>query len=504
MPFRDRRRRRRPDLRRVVRRAGGRRASCGLPERACWSSIATRSASDRPPRAPPPRSGCATCRWGPRSGRRSIRCWSTPRPSSAPAGRCRGRSPRSTTGSCARCCGSRAGPPSSRPRRWRNASRRPRRPRHAAEGAAALPGARLRRHSRRRCRCPPIAATSAPRWSSTHSAGAGCSGPATTSSRPRRRSRAGWRCIPPARGEDLELWIDPRYVDAGYGWSFPARDELRIGVGSFDPHDPVKQPTLRLVEELAAEPHGYQGNWIPHRIRPATEDGVFFVGDSAGHCLPLTAEGIRTAFYFGIALGRELRAVLERRQDRAAALARYHAFSAGHRWKFEAMFAAQQSIRHLHGRPLDTLARACARPRVSEWAFRHYLDIAPPQFAIPAPPARAGRREASRGLTATGAVEPGRDAPRRSGRCARCSTGQRRRDRDAAEQRAHEHAGLAHALDEPRHGAGVGVRRTARRRRGSPARRAPRPTAACPASGASASCSGRSRSRPRRIRSSRS
>src|SRR4051794_18196694 len=199
---------------------------------------------------------------------------------------------------------------------------------------------------------------------------------------------------PGGEGDDLELWIDPRYVDAGYGWSFPARDELRIGVGSFDPRDPVKQPTLRLVEDVDAQPHGYQGNWIPHRLRPATEDGVFFAGDSAGHCLPLTAEGIRTAFYFGIALGRELRAVLEGRQDKAAALARYGAFSASHRWKFEAMYAAQQSIRHLHGRPLDALTRVFARPRVAEWAFRHYLDIAPPSYAVPAPPA------AQRGLAA--------------------------------------------------------------------------------------------------------
>ena len=87
------------------------------------------------------------------------------------------------------------------------------------------------------------------------------------------------------------------------------------------------------------QPDGYQGNWIPHRIRPAAEDGVFFAGDSAGHCLPLTAEGIRTAFYFGIALGRELRAVLEGRQDKAAALERYGAFSASHKWKFESMYA---------------------------------------------------------------------------------------------------------------------------------------------------------------------
>ena len=113
---------------------------------------------------------------------------------------------------------------------------------------------------------------------------------------------------------------------------------------------------------------------------------MFFVGDSAGHCLPLTAEGIRTAFYFGIAAGRELRAVLEGRQARAAALTRYGAFSASHRWKFETMYAAQQSIRHLHGRPLDRLTRLFTRPRVSRWAFAHYLEIAPPSFAVPGPP----------------------------------------------------------------------------------------------------------------------
>jgi len=202
---------------------------------------------------------------------------------------------------------------------------------------------------------------------------------------------------PSGVGEDLELWIDPRYVDAGYGWSFPARDELRIGVGSFDPHDPVKQPTLRLVEDVEQQPHGYQGNWIPHRLRPATEDGVFFAGDSAGHCLPLTAEGIRTAFYFGIALGRELRAVVEGRQDKAAALERYGRFSASHRWKFESMYLAQQSIRCLHGRPLDHLTRVFTRPRVAHWAFQHYLEIAPPSFAVPAPPTAmpVARRDAA-------------------------------------------------------------------------------------------------------------
>jgi len=57
--------------------------------------------------------------------------------------------------------------------------------------------------------------------------------------------------------------------------------------------------------------------------------------------------------------------------------------------QFECMYAAQQSVRRLHGPPMNTLVRAFGRRRVSHWAFRHYLDIAPPVAALPAPPRRA-------------------------------------------------------------------------------------------------------------------
>jgi flavin-dependent dehydrogenase len=139
---------------------------------------------------------------------------------------------------------------------------------------------------------------------------------------------------PHTGGDEMELWIDRSYVPAGYGWSFPADEELRVGVGSFDPRYHVKDPTVRLAGEVGVDAVRYQGNWIPHKIRPATDDHVFFVGDSAGHCLPTTAEGIRTALYFGLACGRELRAVVEGRATRAQALQRYGEFSSRHAWKF--------------------------------------------------------------------------------------------------------------------------------------------------------------------------
>jgi len=191
---------------------------------------------------------------------------------------------------------------------------------------------------------------------------------------------------PHGSAPDLQLWVDPRYVPSGYGWNFPAGDELRIGIGAYDPRFHVKEPTNRLARDEGADTVRYQGNWIPHRIRRAMEDGVFFVGDSAGHCIPMSAEGIRTAFYFGIACGRELAAMLAGKQDRAAALAAYSEFAGAHEWKFEWMWWNQRAVRHLHGRPLDALARLSSRPRLTHWLFRKYLNLAPPAFALPAPP----------------------------------------------------------------------------------------------------------------------
>jgi flavin-dependent dehydrogenase len=187
---------------------------------------------------------------------------------------------------------------------------------------------------------------------------------------------------PGGDGADMEIWIDRRYVPAGYGWSFPADGELRIGVGSFDPGFHVRETTELLADDLGRERVRYQGNWIPHKLRPATEAGVFFVGDSAGHCLPLTAEGIRTALYFGIALGRELRAVAEGRQDRAEALARYARFSDSHEWKFSWMLRAQRLVPRIPPRLLGPLIRLLGAGPVVAWSFGHYLRIAPPELAL--------------------------------------------------------------------------------------------------------------------------
>jgi flavin-dependent dehydrogenase len=191
---------------------------------------------------------------------------------------------------------------------------------------------------------------------------------------------------------DLELWLDPKYVRAGYSWSFPADGELRVGVGSFDPRDHVREPTERLASDVGVPAERWQGNWIPHQIRPAAEDGIFFVGDSAGHCLPTTAEGIRPAFHFALALGRELREVLAGRQTREDALAAYGAFSDAHRWKYEGLLRTQDAVGRINPRPraMRGFLTALDQPWLVRWMFQQYLNICPPEAAARAAAAHGG------------------------------------------------------------------------------------------------------------------
>jgi flavin-dependent dehydrogenase len=193
---------------------------------------------------------------------------------------------------------------------------------------------------------------------------------------------------PRGSAREMELWLDASYVRAGYAWNFPAGDELRIGAGSFWPERHVKEPTVRLAGELGMPAAGFQGNWIPHQLRAAIEDGVFFAGDSAGHCLPLTAEGIRTALYFGLAAGREMRLAHEGHKYVEQAVADYGAFSDSHASKFKTLLALQRAVGQLTpSRSLTALVKSMRSRRFTAWGFRHYLGVAPPEFVRPIPDA---------------------------------------------------------------------------------------------------------------------
>jgi geranylgeranyl reductase family protein len=103
-------------------------------------------------------------------------------------------------------------------------------------------------------------------------------------------------------------------VPAGYGWVFPKRDHLSIGVGTtrrgaanLPDYYSRYLSALGLPPPETEERHGYM---IPCRPRAGMFElpRVLFVGDAAGLADPVTAEGITGAVLSGQLAARAIRA----------------------------------------------------------------------------------------------------------------------------------------------------------------------------------------------------
>jgi flavin-dependent dehydrogenase len=175
------------------------------------------------------------------------------------------------------------------------------------------------------------------------------------------------------QAEGLDFVVDRAVVRRGYGWNFPAGDHARCGVGAFE-RVGLQAPmgAVREREQLDT-PVRRHGGVIPHLLRPPVAGGVLFVGDSAGHCLPLSAEGIRAAVYFGTAAGRLVGASLRGELARSEALRRYAALHDAEARHYAKLLRAQRTIPDVAPRLLGAVARALAVRTVHHWLVRRYL-----------------------------------------------------------------------------------------------------------------------------------
>ena len=105
----------------------------------------------------------------------------------------------------------------------------------------------------------------------------------------RERAAAGRAALARPGGAPGRRRRRPRAVDrqplirAGYGWSFPAGDELRVGVGSFDPRDHVKEPTVALARSCGSR------RALPGQLDPPPDPPGGRGGSSSPATPPATA-----------------------------------------------------------------------------------------------------------------------------------------------------------------------------------------------------------------------
>jgi flavin-dependent dehydrogenase len=176
----------------------------------------------------------------------------------------------------------------------------------------------------------------------------------------------------PLPGRDLSFWLDGRLIPRGLGWVFPVGSGSLVGLGSYVGVSKLRRRVERFARELGAVPSSFHGTYFPNRLLRSTVGRIFAVGDAAGQCLPLTAEGIRPALYFGDECGRLVQQVLDGRLGLAEALARYRAVVDRYRRAYQVLAAAQWLAAHAPARLFALLSElANRRPFLPRWWPRY-------------------------------------------------------------------------------------------------------------------------------------
>lgn len=202
----------------------------------------------------------------------------------------------------------------------------------------------------------------------------------------RRRARAGRRSFglesrQPFRGEGLHFWVGPGHGRRTFSWVFPAGDHVRAGLATYDGRSSLSEDLRAFLGRrgLGVPEHAH-GGYFTSRFGEPVRDGMFVVGDAAGHCLPVSGEGIRPALVFGQLAGRLAERVRTGELALDQALSRYRAYVLSRRRGYDALDRLQSVLDHMPDAAYSLLARAMATRRAGGWAVRCYRDVADPDL----------------------------------------------------------------------------------------------------------------------------
>ncbi|MDP9325491.1 MAG: NAD(P)/FAD-dependent oxidoreductase [Candidatus Dormibacteraeota bacterium] len=182
----------------------------------------------------------------------------------------------------------------------------------------------------------------------------------------------------------LHFWFDPEVRGDGYAWSFPAGEVARAGLLSYVAPDGVSASTEAFLRREGINGDRTHGGFLTAGLRPATAGDVFLVGDSAGHCLPLTGEGIRPAAFFAQRLASIINDHLEGGRSAAEAGAQYRQLQAGYSRRYRVLRGLQRGLRGWPDPPLGRALQFLDGGAVYRYLARVYWEVAAPIEPAPA------------------------------------------------------------------------------------------------------------------------
>lgn len=199
--------------------------------------------------------------------------------------------------------------------------------------------------------------------------------------------------VPYQMSPGLHFYFLPE-VPGGYAWAFPCGGTVRFGVlrylgkgRVFAPRLPGERRLLQMLEEFLGRfglrpSSTIHGGFLRGGLHPPVRDHLFLVGDAAGHCLPLSGEGIRTAVQAGWMCGTLLREVLVGRLDLETAKAVYSGFIARQRLRYAVLGGMEALMSILSPRAIGLLLRATRWLSLQQAFLHHYFALFQQDFGI--------------------------------------------------------------------------------------------------------------------------
>ena len=198
-----------------------------------------------------------------------------------------------------------------------------------------------------------------------------------------------------------------RSIRSGYAWSVPAGDEQRVGVGSYEPRDHVKEPTRDDRRPARRGAGALPGQLVPARAAARGRGRRVLRRRQRRALLPAVGRGDPD----GVLLRDRVRAraaaaCSAASATRAEALRRYGAFSASHARAFAIALRLQRLVPALPPRVLTALLAVLGRERLCRRAFAWYLEQAHPRFAEASARGGSRRSRASSGSAPVSRCRP--------------------------------------------------------------------------------------------------
>lgn len=161
---------------------------------------------------------------------------------------------------------------------------------------------------------------------------------------PQNGKSFGIETVPLHKTKTIEIWVNPKMMPKGVNWIFPCGEFSRFGIGSYTGKTEIKEGLELFLKEFNLEiTKDLHGGFFTHKFREPTVRNIFVVGDSAGQCLPLSGEGIRTSLYFGQECGKIIQKIIDGKITREEGLKDYRQFVMQHK-KYYTFLSGLQKI----------------------------------------------------------------------------------------------------------------------------------------------------------------